>query len=322
MGGKILACSLTAAALAFLSTIPVRVAAQEKETPKVPQRPHLDDPNYYDRDAAHDAPYAEKYKAEAKATTDSRMKAALAKPTPHATDGHPDLNGIWVSAGGGLPVIISPDGKERKVLFGPFPNGKPGPVAPPMPPNQPSYKPELQQKVERLWIDQTHQDPTAYTCKNPGVPRIGAPDQIVQTAGQVVFLYKQGLAGGNPSSTFRVIPTDGRSHRADADPTVMGDSIGRWVEGTLIVDVTHLDDSTWFDRFGNFHSDAMHVTERLTRKGDTLQYTATVEDPQVLTKPWTSNPVTRVLGGSEDALPADYPCIDNDSRHLEGLEHF
>jgi hypothetical protein len=249
-------------------------------------------------------------------------KAALAKPTPHMPDGHSDLNGIWITAAFGLPSKVSPDGKDRKVLFPPFDNGKPWPVVPPLPPDHPIYKPEFQAKVEQLWFDETHQDPTAYTCKNPGVPRLGPPDQIVQTTGQVVFLYKQGLAGGNPSSTFRVIPTDGRPHRADADPTAMGDSIGRWEAGTLIVDVTKLDESTWFDRFGNFHSDQMHVTERLTRKGDTLEYTATVDDPQVLAKPWTTKPVTKVLGGKDDALTGDYPCIDNDSHHLTGLEHF
>ena len=288
--------------------------------PQVPQRPHLDDPNYYDRDAAHDAPYAVKARAEAKEKADSMMKAALAKPTPHTLDGHPDLNGIWIIAGAGLPVIISPDGKDRKVLFGPFPDGKPRPVVPPMPPNQPSYKPELQAKVQQLWIDQTHQDPTAYTCKEPGVPRMGPPNQIVQTPGQVVLLYQQGRAGGIPGNTFRVIPTDGRAHRTDVDPSPVGDSIGRWEGDTLVVDVTRLDDTTWLSQYGTFHSESMHVIERFTRKGDTLAYTATVEDPVVLTKPWTTTPAIRVLGGRDDAIVNDVPCIDNDSEHLVGLE--
>jgi len=325
MRSKILTYGVTAVTVGFLCTTPARVSAQEKgkeQTPQVPQRPHLDDPNYYDRDGAHDAPYAEKFKAEAKAKADAMMKAALAKPTPHTTDGHLDLNGIWVTAGGGLPVIISADGKDRKVLFGPFDNGKPWPPVPPIPQDQAAYKPEFQAKVQRLWIDQTHQDPTAYTCKEPGVPRMGEPDQIIQTPGQIVFLYKQGLAGGIPSNTFRVIPMDGRPHRTDVDPTSMGDSIGRWEGDTLVVDVTRLDDDTWFERYGGFHTDKMHVIERLTRKGDTLQYTVTVEDPSVLAKPWTAKPVTRVLGGKDDAIGSDVPCVDNDSQHLTGIEHF
>src|SRR5215470_12989733 len=56
---------------------------------------------------------------------------------------------------------------------------------------------------------------------------------------------------------------------------------------TLVVDVTGLNDQTWFDRAGNFHSDALHVIERYTRSGpDHLSYEATIEDPKVFTRPW------------------------------------
>jgi len=324
MTKRIMVCSYIAvtAVVALYASRVLAIPQGQQKAPQVPTRPHLDDPNYYDRDGKHDAPYAEKFKADAKAKTEARMKAALAKPTPHTADGHPNLNGIWVVNSAGLPVIISDDGKNRKVLFGPFDNGKPWPPVPEIPPDQPSYKSEYQAKVKDLWIDETHQDPTAYTCKEPGVPRMGEPDQIVQVPGQVIFLYKQGLAGGIPGNTFRVIPMDGRPHRTDVDPTAMGDSIGHWDMDTLVVDVTRLDDSTWFGKYGNIHTDAMHVVERFTRKGDTLQYTFTVDDPGMLTKPWTAKTVTRVLGGPDDAIGSDVPCVDNDSQHLTGLEHF
>ena len=110
-------------------------------------------------------------------------------------------------------------------------------------------------------------------------------------------------------STFRVIPTDGRPHRTDVSPSVMGDSVGHWEGDTFVVDVTLFDDSTWFERHGSFHTEAMHVTERITRKGDTYQYTATVADPNVLAKPWTSQPVTRVIGGADDLPGPDVPCV-------------
>ena len=69
-----------------------------------------------------------------------------------------------------------------------------------------------------------------------------------------------------------MIPTDGRAHRAgdNYDPTSMGDSVGHWEGNTLVIDSTGFDDTTWFGNAGYFHSDAMHVIERLTRKGDTL----------------------------------------------------
>jgi hypothetical protein len=67
----------------------------------------------------------------------------------------------------------------------------------------------------------------------------------------------------------------------------MGDARGRWEGDTLVVDVTGLNEYTWFDRAGNFHSDAMHVTERWTPSGPNyLLYEATIDDPKVFTRPW------------------------------------
>ena len=67
----------------------------------------------------------------------------------------------------------------------------------------------------------------------------------------------------------------------------LGDSRGRWEGDTLVVDVIHFNDQTWFDRAGNFHSDALHVIERYTPMGpDHIRYEATIEDPKVFTKPW------------------------------------
>jgi hypothetical protein len=68
----------------------------------------------------------------------------------------------------------------------------------------------------------------------------------------------------------------------------MGESRGRWEGNTLVIDTTNLNDIPWFDIVGSFHSDATHVTERLTRIDDeTLEYLATVEDAKMYTRPWT-----------------------------------
>ena len=70
----------------------------------------------------------------------------------------------------------------------------------------------------------------------------------------------------------------------------MGDSRGHWEGDTLVVDVGDINDKTWFDMAGDFHSDALHVVERYRMTGhDTIQYEATIEDPKVFTKPWTIN---------------------------------
>jgi hypothetical protein len=249
------------------------------------------------------------------------VKAAGAKPTPHIPDGHPDLDGIWLLPGivsnafgyGGPPGEVSPDGKEHTVYF----DGR-GFVGQSPTPNLPSYnKPQLEAKRKQLDATANHSDPARYSCQETGVPRSGAPDKIVQTAKEVIFLYQQTFEASPPASTFRVIPTDGRPHRKDVDPSAMGDSVGHWEGDTLVVDVTKIDESTWFCMKGCFHSDAMHVTERLTRKGDTLTYQATVEDPKVLAKPWNSYPVTRILAGPEASLPTDVPCIDSDKPYID-----
>jgi hypothetical protein len=122
-------------------------------------------------------------------------------------------------------------------------------------------------------------DPEAQ-CYMPGVPRITYmphPFQIFQFADRVVILYEY-------LHVVREIFTDGSEHPDLPVEFWMGDSRGRWEGDTLVVDVTLFTNQTWFDRAGNFHSDALHVVERYTRTGlDHLQYEATIEDPKVFT---------------------------------------
>jgi len=55
-----------------------------------------------------------------------------------------------------------------------------------------------------------------------------------------------------------------------------------------VVEVTGLNDSTWFDRAGNWHSAQMKVTERYTMiNSSVMEYEATIEDDEVFTRPWT-----------------------------------
>jgi hypothetical protein len=257
----------------------------------------------------------------AAAAREKIVQAAGAKPTPRTSDGHPDLNGIWLLPGivsnafgyGAPPGEVSQDGKEHTVYF----DGR-GFVGQSPTPNLPAYKtPEFEAKRKQLDSTANHSDPARYSCQETGVPRTGLPDKIVQTPKEVIFLYQQTFETSPPSSSFRVIPTDGRPHRKDVDPSAMGDSVGHWEGDTLVVDVTKIDESTWFCMKGCFHSDAIHVTERLTRKGDTLTYQATVEDPQVLAKAWNSYPVTRILAGADASLPPDVPCVDSDKPYLD-----
>ncbi len=120
-------------------------------------------------------------------------------------------------------------------------------------------------------------------CFMPGVPRImylEFPFQIFQTRDHVAMTFEW-------QQVYRLIPTNG-SNPADGLTFWMGDSRGRWEGDALVVEVTNHDDRTWLDGAGNFHSDALRVTERyLMIDADTIQYEATITDPKVFTRPWT-----------------------------------
>jgi hypothetical protein len=90
----------------------------------------------------------------------------------------------------------------------------------------------------------------------------------------------------------------------------MGQSVGRWDGDTLVVDVRGFNEDTWFDRSGNFHSDALHVVERYTRSSpDVIMYEATIEDSKVFTRPWKiSMPLYRRL--DRNAQLMDFKCVE------------
>lgn len=246
--------------------------------------------------------------------------------TPRTADGHPDLTAIWStgrSVADNLYATVSPDGKSRGVyikneigvddgkgLEDHVSNIVKRKLADrEKETNYPPYKPELLAKVKNLEDHYPHFDPT-FRCGPPGVPRLGPANQIIQSPGQVVFLYAT-----NVGNFFRVIPTDGRAHRTDLDPSYMGDSVGHWEGDTLVVDVIGFNDDTWLaPERGYIHSEMMHVTERYTREGNTLRYEAIVDDPGVFTRAWKMNPRTVKVG--TDPLPEADPCHDQDADHM------
>ena len=144
------------------------------------------------------------------------------------------------------------------------------------------YRPSARLQKEENFRNRETADPEA-SCYLPGVPRITYmpfPFQIVQFADRIVILYEY-------LHTTREIYMDGRPHSELAADSWMGDSRGRWEGDALVVDVTFFNDQTWFDRAGNFHSDALHVIERYTRSGaDQMMYEATIDDPKVFSRPW------------------------------------
>lgn len=126
-------------------------------------------------------------------------------------------------------------------------------------------------------------------CALEGVPRsnLRGNIQIQQIPGKVVIQYEWVHA-------YRVIPVDGSPHPPKGVALWNGDSRGRWEGNTLVVDVTNFrydpvgyNKQPWIDSHGTFYTDALHVVERWTPiSANTLKYAATIEDPNVFTKPW------------------------------------
>jgi hypothetical protein len=232
-------------------------------------------------------------------------------------DGHPDLSGSWTYAIDVAPVALKKvvDGKATTVVIDQRARHSAAENVPGALPwtKTPSYKPEFQAKVAELSAHESKVDGVFY-CGRPGVPRIGSPRRIVQLPGEMIFLYEE--ISGN---TFRVIPTDGRKHRADANPSYYGDAVGRWEGDTLVVDTTNFVEETWFGEDGYFHSDAMHVIERLWRVGPDLAFQVTVDDPKVLTQPWTNFP--HLIKPSNVPLEEAPICREDDGHRLLNLDH-
>jgi hypothetical protein len=165
------------------------------------------------------------------------------------------------------------------------------------------YKPEALAKRKQNQRDWLNLDPEI-KCYLPGVPRatyMPYPFQILQSASALTFVYEY---AGAVRSIFLKDPGP-----APAD-SWMGQSVGRWEGDTLVIDVTDLTDRTWFDRAGNFHSDKLHVVERYTRTSpDVMSYEATIEDPDVFTRPWKiSMPLYRRQ--EKNAQLLDFKCVE------------
>jgi hypothetical protein len=236
--------------------------------------------------------------------------------SPRAASTHPDLNGIWeamneadydLEAHNAQPALA-----VRPGPFGPVPAapvlalGAVGAVPPSLgvvEGGEIPYKPEAlaqKKKNQENWLTS---DPEI-KCYLPGVPRatyIAQPFRIFQNSKQIFFAYQ--FAG----AVRNIYLKDPGPAPVDS---WMGQSVGHWEGNTLVVDVTGMNDQSWFDRAGDFHSDALHVVERYTLKNhDIISYEATIEDPNVFTRPWKiSMPLYRRQ--EKNAQLLDFKCVE------------
>jgi hypothetical protein len=176
---------------------------------------------------------------------------------------------------------------------------------------RPLYKVEHWDKVIELDMWTNKYDPVM-TCQPMGLPRQGPPRRIFQTENDITFLYGQFPDAGGGFPEFRVIPIDGREHGPDAKYAnrYFGDTVGRWDGDTLVLDSIGFVDTTWIGRGGFFHSDKMHIVERLRREGDVILYDLTLEDPEVLVEPlvFPTRALRRNTGTGAQLIPERGNC--------------
>lgn len=237
------------------------------------------------------------------------------RPTPRTAGGHPDLTGNWTSQDQAWAFIHPQIDSKGDICFANCgPPARPQPTAarsnagaaaqgPPLR-NFPDYKPQFQAQVTTFQHHLVASDPILHACENPGLPRVGPPNYILQTPKMIVFLYTN--VNGN---YWRIIPLDGAPHDVDADPSPLGDSVGRWDGDTLVVESVNFTPDTWLTDYGAFHTADLRVVERITRKGDAIIYQSTSYDPAVLAEPWTQ---AHILTPVREKLQPSSPCIEKD----------
>ena len=242
---------------------------------------------------------------------------AAAQDVPRLSDGRPDMNGIWQvlnEANYDLePHMARHSLQLREGPVGPVASiptlrmgavgAVPGSLGVIVGGGKIPYTPAarvLKEENAANWVDR---DPEV-KCYMPGVPRatyIPMPFQIIQSETDVFIAYQ--FAGA-----VRDIYMDNPGP-SQVD-SWMGWSVGHWEGDTLVVDVTGIRDGSWLDRAGSHHSYRLHVVERYTMIGPNhIQYEATIEDPEVLTEPFTiAMPLYRRI--EENARLMDFRCVE------------
>jgi hypothetical protein len=234
-------------------------------------------------------------------TTNSELESAVSRfsrreedlpkgPAPKTAQGHPDLSGYWVPSSKDKPV-----GNIGKDL--------------------PGYKlPLTEAGRAALKYNLEHTIDPESLCIVGGIPRHDAsalPFQLLEGADQIAFLYWY--------TTYRLIPTDGRKHSADPDPSFFGEEVGSWDGDSFVIDsVAFKDVRTWADENANPHSDQLHTVESWTRPDvGHLHLELTVIDPKFYTEP-IHYQRTWLLGRPGQQVQ-EYSCAEDnvDAPHLQ-----
>jgi len=240
----------------------------------------------------------------------------LAAKTPRASNGKPDLSGVWQAA-------YAPPGDNERLFGDVFrdfvvPGDDPRTfskyrlnILADFKPEEAPMRPEAAALLRKH--SQSRKDSPSTRCVPQGIPRLDLdnylPFKIIQTPGVIAVLYEE-------SNTYRQIYTDGRKLPADPQPAWMGYSVGHWEGDTLIVDSAGFSDQGWLDAIGHPQSEDLRIRERFHRRDfGHMDLELTIDDPKMYTKQFTVK-TTEVLIPDSDVL--EYACEENekDRAHL------
>jgi hypothetical protein len=225
---------------------------------------------------------------------------AAIQPAPRLSDGKPDLTGVYQASNRRGPEW---DAQVPGEVPGQPATSQPGAAVNVAQREPIPFRPEALKRAQDILNRRSVDDPAAH-CLPQASPRMTPvslfPIEFVHTPKKLVILYEYFWS-------FRSIPIGG-THPEDAEPTFLGDSVARWERDTLVVDVTNFKAGGWLGN-GFVHSDALHLVERYTRVDrDQMNYEVLIEDPKVLTKPFTQRNTLMLREGTR---LREYSCLEN-----------
>ncbi|HLH33011.1 MAG TPA: hypothetical protein VKY31_17550 [Terriglobia bacterium] len=185
----------------------------------------------------------------------------LTAPAPRTADGKPDLTGIWLASRGAFNFAV---GLKR------------GETVP--------FNAEGKKFFDERQANNSKDEPSARCLPSHIALRnqLATPIKFVQFPGVTIQLYES-------RTTFRQIFTDGRPLPKVEWPTWGGYSVGRWEGDTFVVETVGFNGKTWLDQAGHPATDAMHLTERFTRKDfGHMELETIIDDPKVYSRPWST----------------------------------
>ena len=227
---------------------------------------------------------------------------AQAYKAPRMADGKPDLNGIWQTMNAANWDLQGHEARAGAVVASGAWGAEPGGLSV-VEGGEIPYLPAAAAQKKKNFENRVNADPEV-KCYLPGVPRatyMPYPFQIFQNPKSIAIAYEYDGAYRN------ILLKDPGPAPADS---WMGQSVGHWEGDTLVVDVTGLIGDSWFDRAGDFHSDALHVVERYTPVApNILNYETTIEDPKTFSRPWK---MTMLLyrHAEKNARLMEFKCVE------------